>query len=401
MKNCRKIQRELSAYLDGELTPSGCANVEEHLATCAQCQQELSEMKTLATGLAALPNLRPAPRFLTEVRRKIVRGEKPEPLTWRDYAFRPLWLKVPLEMAALILIIVMVLRGQHSEPTEEVTQFKPGRVDVVENKRVEDVSSETAATLAMVDTLKATVADRAPAAEPSQGSPMASEAKAEASSSHEALQKPENSISTTETPGPTFAGDNKQFVEQSAANGAVVAGADDQQADGARSTPALHRNAELSSAAPESSPLPAVGTIRTMEFAQSKPGETVTVHARDFADVQDQARRLAARCNGRIIAVPQSKDPTAQTFFVELPREYVAAFKLELLKVPGSPAMLAKGGNANESGSTSVGLPTGVLTGNAVTNNRVNAPPPLGLREDAVTTTSTTVLEIRVVAPSN
>src|SRR5580704_3271983 len=127
IKKCRKIQRELSAYLDGELTPPLRANVEEHLASCAQCQQELSEMKTLATGLAALPNLRPAPRFLTEVRRKILRGDKPEPLTWRDYAFRPLWLKIPLEVAALVLIVGLIMRGQNSEPTEQVTVFAPGK----------------------------------------------------------------------------------------------------------------------------------------------------------------------------------------------------------------------------------------------------------------------------------
>ena len=96
MKDCRKIQRELSAYLDGELTPSLRAEVEAHLASCAHCQRELLEMKTLTAGVAALPNLKPAPRFLTEVRRKIARDEKPEPMNWQDYVFRPYWLKVPL-----------------------------------------------------------------------------------------------------------------------------------------------------------------------------------------------------------------------------------------------------------------------------------------------------------------
>ena len=59
MKNCRKIQQELSAYLDGELTSSLRAEVEAHLLSCARCQQELLEMKMLATGVAALPNVKP------------------------------------------------------------------------------------------------------------------------------------------------------------------------------------------------------------------------------------------------------------------------------------------------------------------------------------------------------
>jgi hypothetical protein len=40
------------------------------------------------------------------------------------------------------------------------------------------------------------------------------------------------------------------------------------------------------------------------------------------------------------------------------------------------------------------------LTGNAVTNNSLNAPGQLGLRDDA-TAAPNTVLEIRVVTPAN
>src|SRR2546429_1898728 len=109
MKDCRNIRRELSAYLDGELTPPQRTEVETHLESCAHCQQELNEMKTLVTGVTALPKLQPAPRFLADVRRKIARDEKPGALSWQDYVFRPLWLKVPLEVAALIVIAGLVI----------------------------------------------------------------------------------------------------------------------------------------------------------------------------------------------------------------------------------------------------------------------------------------------------
>lgn len=401
MKNCRKVQRELSAYLDGELTPSLRAEVEAHLASCAHCQRELLEMKMLATGVAALPNLKPAPRFLTEVRRKIARGEKPEPWTWQDYAFRPFWLKVPLEVAALIVIIGLVLRGVQTLPTVEVAQLEPVRTENRENGRLKDVSSEPETKTAVADALKSTVADRAPAAEAYRDGSMAPGVRAELSPSRKALEKEEKDIGAPETHGLAVNGDKKQSVDQLTASGMPASGVDSQPAGAARRIPAFHNSDELS-ATPPSSPSPVLGASRSMEFAQSKPGETVTVHARNFDDVRSRAQQLAARCNGRVVVVPPSKDATEQTFFVELPREYVAAFKLELLKTSGPSATLAQGGTGEQSASTDAAVPSsGVLTGNAATNNSINAPGPLGLGDDATASAPTAVLEIRVVAPAN
>ena len=68
MRNCQNIQPDLSAYVDGELTPSRRAEIEAHVASCPDCQRELAGLRTLAAGVAALPRLQPAPRFLAEVR---------------------------------------------------------------------------------------------------------------------------------------------------------------------------------------------------------------------------------------------------------------------------------------------------------------------------------------------
>ena len=378
MKDCRKIQRELSAYLDGELTPSLRAEVEAHLASCAHCQRELLEMKTLTAGVAALPNLKPAPRFLTEVRRKIARDEKPEPMNWQDYVFRPYWLKVPLEVAALIVIIAMVMRGGPPSRTQKFARLESAKMEDRENDRVNGALTETAAKVAPVDALKSTVADQAPAAP---------EARAELSPSRGMLEKKEESIGVMGTPGLAITDDKRQTV-------------DSQAAVGARRTPAYPNSGELS-ATPPSTPSPVGGMTRSMEFAQSKPGETVTVHAHNVDDVRSLAQRLAARCNGRIVAVPSSKDAPEPNFFVELPREYVAAFKLELLKTSGPSATLARSGTGGRSGLADAAAPSGVLTGNAVTNNSINAPGPLVLGDDTTATAPTTVLEIRVVTPAN
>lgn len=388
MKNCREIQRELSAYLDGELTPSVQVEVETHLASCAQCRQELSKMKTLATGVAALPTLKPAPRFLAEVRHKIAYAEYPEPMTWQDYVFRPLWLKVPLEAAALILIIGLVMRSEHPQPRQQLAQLESVRTENGEKDRGNGVLSETAAKVTAFDDLKSTRAEPASPVgtlQDAPASPMASGA-----SSHESLDKKEKNVNEMETPGLTTAGDARQFADKAMPS--------ETSSGGARRIPVVHGEA---SSTPLSEPSPMVGVIRSIELAQSQLSETVTVHTRDFDDVRNRAQQLAARCSGRVVAVPQSKDATEQTLFVELPQEYVAAFKLELLKTPGSSTVLAKGGSAGQSvSSNTTASPAGVLTGSAITNNSINAPGSLGLRDDIMAAPNT-VLEIRVVAPAN
>ena len=125
MKNCQDIQPDLSAYVDGELAPSRRAEIEAHVAACPRCQQELAGLRTLAAGVAALPRLHPAPRFLAEVRRKIAQGREPvESIAWADYLFRPFWLKVPLEAAALIVVALFMVSIIEPRSPEKVAQLK-------------------------------------------------------------------------------------------------------------------------------------------------------------------------------------------------------------------------------------------------------------------------------------
>ena len=105
--NCPQTQTELSAYVDGELPPSIRAEVEAHIEGCAACRKRLAELRKLAEGVAALPKPQPAPQFLAAVRRKIARGETPEQRNWIDLLFRPVWVKVPIEVVALAAILVV------------------------------------------------------------------------------------------------------------------------------------------------------------------------------------------------------------------------------------------------------------------------------------------------------
>ena len=60
---CRKIQEDFSAYLDGELTGPQAALVTRHLEVCPRCRQEYQAWQSLWDSLLAAPA--PAPTDLT------------------------------------------------------------------------------------------------------------------------------------------------------------------------------------------------------------------------------------------------------------------------------------------------------------------------------------------------
>ena len=55
---------ELSAYIDGALTPTAQAAVEEHLVTCALCRTHLAELRATVSLMHALPDPVPSRRLV-------------------------------------------------------------------------------------------------------------------------------------------------------------------------------------------------------------------------------------------------------------------------------------------------------------------------------------------------
>ena len=394
MKDCRDIRWELSAYLDGELTPSQRTEVEAHLASCPDCRQELSEMETLTLGVAALAKLQQAPRFLSEVRRKIAEADQPEPMTWQDYVFRPYWLKVPLEVAALIVIIGFVMRSEYPVPAGKDTRLAMAKEEHVGRSHRSENSPEKAAGAPSVIEQRFDVAKQAVPAEVDSLRQVAQAPRDEPLSSDRGKEAKALVIAG--------AGDQRQLLDKPAINGAITTSQEENPTVGTRRIPVIHGNEPAS---PPLAPLSGAATLmQSIVSAQSKLGETVVLHARDLTEARDRTQQLARRCAGRVVAVADS------TVFVELPQEYAAAFKLELLKAPEASAVLAKDGRDRKPDSTTTatggaiggtGSGSGVLTGTAGTNAFVNGLVPLGLRDEATDGAATTVLEIRVVVPSD
>jgi anti-sigma factor RsiW len=62
-QGCEQVRELLSAYIDGQLTPSEKGPVEEHLASCQPCQEQLSTLRGTKDILKRLPFVMPSRSF--------------------------------------------------------------------------------------------------------------------------------------------------------------------------------------------------------------------------------------------------------------------------------------------------------------------------------------------------
>lgn len=53
---CQEIKEQLSAYIDGQLTSSEKSSIEEHLAFCKPCQEELASLRATKRILGHMPS---------------------------------------------------------------------------------------------------------------------------------------------------------------------------------------------------------------------------------------------------------------------------------------------------------------------------------------------------------
>ncbi len=87
----RRIQKHLSAYLDGELTPILRKKVEDHLHSCEECTDMLADFKENQQQIAGL--VHPAPSMKHAVLAKIREAEASSRSTFlrifKQWVFRP------------------------------------------------------------------------------------------------------------------------------------------------------------------------------------------------------------------------------------------------------------------------------------------------------------------------
>jgi anti-sigma factor RsiW len=408
MNDCDIIQPELSAYVDGELTPHRRELVEAHLASCPRCQEALAELKTLTAGVAALPKLPTPPRFLAEVRAKIARGDHPEVPTWQDHLFRPVWIKVPLELAAVVAITISMMRLEQRQPIETVAsdQFAQAESSRNEPTPSADIAAKTEQPAA---------AESAPASAPppAAAAPDSEVAPATAGGSMPSPE-PQETFDIGDKPSGNVAAETASGgfpLTGSQANAVVAGGGSSAKLalEPKRRVAAVTHGSSSLGITPAPSAAEVAALARSAGIEPSKISGVVVVHSKDLNDVQGRAEQLAARCNGKVISVAASMESTDQIFFVEVPREYAVSFKLDLQEtavatlstntsVVDGIAVVAT--NAALLSATSTARVVGVLTGGVETNAVFGDTTRLTLASNPqAQAAATTVLEILVVAP--
>jgi len=118
MAVCDEIEMELSAFLDGELTASEKAAVEQHLASCPACTQALNALRAVAVAVADVPHAKAPAALMQKVRKDIadepalrerVKADmlllsQPAPLASRRKSY---WASMVFGMAALVLLFLL------------------------------------------------------------------------------------------------------------------------------------------------------------------------------------------------------------------------------------------------------------------------------------------------------
>ncbi|MBC8229583.1 zf-HC2 domain-containing protein [bacterium] len=102
---CEKVKRELSTFIDGEVSPKLKKEIEEHFNQCTDCFREYQEFKLMIQETANTPRVTPPPSMFLEVRRKIRSAEKTE----RKFRFPRKVVFVPSIVAVAVVLILTPL----------------------------------------------------------------------------------------------------------------------------------------------------------------------------------------------------------------------------------------------------------------------------------------------------
>lgn len=106
MKRC-SYSDKIEAYHDGELDAPGRLEVERHLAECAACAEELSELRGLSEAFAAVPDV-----HLSQMGRHRLRGRIDQVMT--GGLMRTAWMLSGLAASVLVVGSLWLARAEQS-----------------------------------------------------------------------------------------------------------------------------------------------------------------------------------------------------------------------------------------------------------------------------------------------
>src|SRR5215467_2576719 len=114
--NCAEVQKYLSDFLDKGLDDERVRPIEDHLATCSLCSEELASLAECQKLVSGLPIVEPPLGFTNRVMSRVREAAHPRSL-W-EWLFLPLRIKIPLQATAVVLIALLAGYIYQNEPLQ-------------------------------------------------------------------------------------------------------------------------------------------------------------------------------------------------------------------------------------------------------------------------------------------
>jgi len=116
--SCKNIRKQFSEYLDEALSPERRAALEEHLAACPHCRQELAKWRQVVQAVRALPERSVGESFTRNVMVAVSEQKKARPRRRRLISMWPgLAAAAVLALVASVTLVVYPRRREPGEPT--------------------------------------------------------------------------------------------------------------------------------------------------------------------------------------------------------------------------------------------------------------------------------------------
>jgi len=116
---CKKTRGLLSEYIDGTLDVKARKTVDDHLKTCKGCKEELGALKACISEVSSLKGVKAPDDFMERVHQRIE-----ERFVFKNILrklFIPLQVKIPLEVAAVVATVLLVVHiTNRIQPIREV-----------------------------------------------------------------------------------------------------------------------------------------------------------------------------------------------------------------------------------------------------------------------------------------
>ncbi len=128
MMTCADVRDRLDALLEGRLAPEDAASILGHVATCAECREDLSAAEELRPLVASLSrHIEPPPELWGAIRRNLRSPERPDATRWsrRSVVFVLATAAIVLiALSSLITLEVVRRTGRSTRPAIAVVAWE-------------------------------------------------------------------------------------------------------------------------------------------------------------------------------------------------------------------------------------------------------------------------------------